>query len=127
MFHTLFHKDVITTEQLNVVLGTIGGYVWGIPLLVLLVGTGLYLTIRIKFLSFRRLGMGFKLAFLKNDKAISEGEGDISNFQSLMTALAATIGTGNIIGVATAILAGGPRCFVLDVGQCLGRHGHKIF
>jgi AGCS family alanine or glycine:cation symporter len=108
LFHTLFHKDVITTEQLNVVLGTIGGYVWGIPLLVLLVGTGLYLTIRIKFLSFRRLGMGFKLAFFKNDKAISEGEGDISNFQSLMTALAATIGTGNIIGVATAILAGGP-------------------
>lgn len=95
-------------EKLNALLGIIGGYVWGAPLLVLLVGTGLYLTIRLRFLSFRRLGLGFKLAFLKNDKAVSEGEGDISNFQSLMTALAATIGTGNIIGVATAILAGGP-------------------
>ena len=94
--------------QLNELLGTIGGYVWGVPLLVLLVGTGFYLTIRLKFLSFRRLLLGFKLAFFKNDKAVSEGEGDISNFQSLMTALAATIGTGNIIGVATAILAGGP-------------------
>ncbi|WP_165210477.1 alanine/glycine:cation symporter family protein [Streptococcus tangpeifui] len=77
--------------------------VWGPPLLVLLVGTGIYLTIRLGFLQVLRLPKAFKLIFAED-----QGEGDISSFAALATALAATIGTGNIVGVATAIGTGGP-------------------
>ncbi|MBA9027465.1 MULTISPECIES: alanine/glycine:cation symporter family protein [Bacillaceae] len=80
--------------------------IWGPPLLILLVGTGVYLTLRISFLQFSKLPYALKLAFSKNQDHSSEG--DISHFQSLMTALAATIGTGNIAGVATAVVLGGP-------------------
>lgn len=86
--------------------GTLGGWVWGWPLLVLLVGTGLYLTILLRGLQFRELGHSLWLAFVKRHE--EGGEGDISHFQALMTALAATVGTGNIAGVAAAIATGGP-------------------
>ena len=80
--------------------------VWGVPLIVLLVGTGLYLTLLLRGLQFRKLGHSLYLALFKRTE---EGaDGDISHFQALMTALAATVGTGNIVGVATAISAGGP-------------------
>lgn len=79
--------------------------VWGLPLLLLLMGIGLYLTIVLKGMQFRYLGYALKLG-LGLDKA-KEGLGDISHFQSLMTALAATVGIGNIAGVATAITIGG--------------------
>jgi len=80
--------------------------VWGVPLIVLLVGTGVYLTLLLRGLQFRKLWHALHLAFIKRSE---EGaEGDISHFQALMTALAATVGTGNIVGVATAISAGGP-------------------
>lgn len=84
----------------------VSGWVWGPPLLILLVGTGLYLTIRIGFLQLRLLPYSLKLAFTKKQDKSSEG--DISHFQALMTALAATVGTGNIAGVATAVFMGGP-------------------
>ncbi|RSD26685.1 alanine/glycine:cation symporter family protein [Mesobacillus subterraneus] len=87
-------------------IGKISGWVWGPPLLVLLVGTGIYLTVRIGFLQMRLLPYSLKLAFTKRQDKKSEG--DISHFQALMTALAATVGTGNIAGVATAIFTGGP-------------------
>jgi AGCS family alanine or glycine:cation symporter len=80
--------------------------VWGPLTLTLLVGTGLYLTFRLSFLQFSKLPYALKLAFSKNQDHTSEG--DISHFQALMTALAATIGTGNIAGVATAVVLGGP-------------------
>ena len=80
--------------------------VWGVPLIVLLVGTGVYLTLLLRGLQFRKLGHALHLAFFKRSEAGAEG--DISHFQALMTALAATVGTGNIVGVATAISAGGP-------------------
>jgi AGCS family alanine or glycine:cation symporter len=84
----------------------ISGWVWGAPLLVLLVGTGVYLTILLRGLQFRELGHSLWLALVKRKE---EGaEGDISHFQALMTALAATVGTGNIAGVAGAIAIGGP-------------------
>ncbi len=86
--------------------GTLGGWVWGWPLLVLLVGTGLYLTILLRGLPFRELGHSLWLALVKRHE--EGGEGDISHFQALMTALAATVGTGNIAGVAAAIATGGP-------------------
>lgn len=89
--------------SLEKVLDQISGYIWGIPLLVLLVGTHLFLTFRLGFIqkyTFRAI----RLSLTRS----KEGEGDISNFGALVTALAATIGTGNIVGVATAVAAGGP-------------------
>ncbi len=87
-------------------LGQVSGWVWGPWLLVLLVGTGIFLTFRLSFLQFSLLPYSLKLAFSK--KQDKKSEGDISHFQALMTALAATIGTGNIAGVATAVFIGGP-------------------
>ena len=83
---------------------TINGIVWGPPMLILLVGTGILLTFRLKALQFSNLIYAHKMIFRKNE----DSEGDITNYQALTTALAATIGTGNIAGVATAIAAGGP-------------------
>jgi AGCS family alanine or glycine:cation symporter len=89
------------TEFLN----TASGIIWGPIMLVLLLGTGIYLTIGLKAMPWRYLGNGFQLLWTGRT---STEEGDITPFQALMTALAATIGTGNIAGVATAIYYGGP-------------------
>src|SRR5690625_4730572 len=93
-------------EKIQEFLDTTSGYVWGPPLLILLVGTGVYLTFRLGILQLRLLPYSLKLVFTrrKDDKA----EGDISHFQALMTAMAATVGVGNIVGVATAVVLGGP-------------------
>ncbi len=88
----------------EVMISTLSGWVWGPPMLTLLVGTGLYLTIILKGMQFRALPLAFKLIFSKEH----HHEGDISHFAALMTALAATVGIGNIVGVATAITLGGP-------------------
>ncbi|SFE43449.1 alanine or glycine:cation symporter, AGCS family [Lentibacillus persicus] len=92
-------------EWLTTISGQISGYIWGLPLIILLVGTGLYLTIRLAFFSFRMLPYALSITFKKHD---GKSTGDISHFQALMTALAATVGTGNVVGVATAVVAGGP-------------------
>lgn len=86
-------------------LGTLNGIMWGIPMLAGILGVGLFMQIRLSFLPIRKLGTGFKLLFQRNE---SRGEGQISPFNALMTALSATIGTGNIAGVATAVVMGGP-------------------
>jgi alanine or glycine:cation symporter, AGCS family len=93
-------------ESMTEFITKLSDIIWGPPLLILIVGTGLYLTFRITFLQFSKLPYALKLAFSKKQDQTSEG--DISHFQSLMTALAATIGTGNIAGVATAVVLGGP-------------------
>ena len=85
-------------------LNTVNGLVWGVPLLVLLMGTGVLLTVRLGLLQIVKLPMALKLIFA----ARNTGSGDINSFQALCTALAATVGTGNIVGVATAVKAGGP-------------------
>lgn len=85
-------------------LDQLDSFVWGPPLLILLVGTGILLTVRLGLIQLIRLPQALKLIF----KANNQGDGDISSFGALCTALAATVGTGNIIGVATAISAGGP-------------------
>ena len=85
-------------------LNQIDSFVWGPPLLLLLVGTGIFLSFRLGFLQVFRLPRSLKLIF----SAENQGEGDIDSFKALCTALAATVGTGNIVGVATAIKAGGP-------------------
>ncbi|HHP7235915.1 MAG TPA: alanine/glycine:cation symporter family protein [Desulfobacterales bacterium] len=87
--------------------GTLGAFAWGPPMLIFLVGTGFYLTLILKGLQFRKLGYSLWLALVKRRDAGDE-PGDITHFQALMTALSATVGTGNIAGVATAIAAGGP-------------------
>mgnify|MGYP004452715175 CR=1 FL=1 len=84
-------------------LKAIDAFAWGPPLLILLVGTGMYLTVRLGLLQVLRLPKAFRLIFIKD-----KGHGDVSSFAALCTALAATVGTGNIIGVATAIKVGGP-------------------
>jgi len=86
----------------------LSGIVWGPYMLVLLVGTGIYLTFGMGWMPLRKLGYGFGLLFQGRDKTKQEGEGEITPFQALTTALSATIGTGNIAGVATAIFLGGP-------------------
>lgn len=94
-------------EQLAEWLGTISSWIWGPWFLIpLLLGTGLYLTIRLGGLQFHKLGAGLHLGILRRKD--DDEEGDISQFQALTTALAATVGTGNIVGVATAIGVGGP-------------------
>ena len=86
------------------ILSDIDSFIWGAPLLILLSGTGLYLTLRLGFIQIRYLPRALGYLF-KKDKG---GKGDVSSFAALCTALAATIGTGNIVGVATAVQAGGP-------------------
>ena len=93
-------------EDLTTWTGTLAGYFWGIPSIIFLVGTGLYLTIRLNFIQFRGFKHGFGLITGRYDKASDPGE--VTHFQALSTALSATIGTGNIAGVATAIAFGGP-------------------
>ncbi len=86
------------------VLGSINSLVWGPPLLILLVGTGIMFTFKLGLIQITKLPKAMSLIF----KADNKGDGDISSFSALCTALAATVGTGNIVGVATAIKAGGP-------------------
>ena len=97
-------------EALKNFFDTVGGWVWGPYMLVFLVGTGVFLTIVLRGLQFSMLGYALKQAFRPHPKKEdgSDHEGDVSHFGALMTALSATIGTGNIAGVATAVVMGGP-------------------
>ncbi|MBA7561393.1 sodium:alanine symporter family protein [Candidatus Atribacteria bacterium 1244-E10-H5-B2] len=95
-------------------LDTINAFVWGPPMMIILVGTGLFLTIRLGGVQFRKIGYAWKLIFrgaFKKDVA-ERGEGEITPFQALTSTLAATVGNGNIAGVATAVAAGGPGALV---------------
>lgn len=104
-------EDIIMKELSNVI-SAIDDFVWGPVMLVLLVGTGIYLTFRTRFLTWRNLGYALKSTLSKEARTKSRGEGDVSPFSALTTALAATIGTGNIVGVATAMVSGGPGALV---------------
>ena len=86
------------------ILNSIDGFIWGPPLMILLIGTGILMSVRLGLLQVMKLPKALPLIFT----ARSKGEGDVSSFQALCTALAATVGTGNIVGVATAIKLGGP-------------------
>ena len=96
----------------NAIVTSIDNFVWGPLMLILLVGTGVVLTIRTKFLTWRNLGYALKSTLSKEARTKSRGVGDVSPFSALTTALAATIGTGNIVGVATAMVSGGPGALV---------------
>ena len=104
-------------EQLTAILGIIRDALWGVPTMILLLGTGLLLTIRLKGMSFYRFPRALKMIFEKEEGA----DGDVSAFGSLCTSLAATIGTGSIVGVATALRIGGPGAlFWMWVSALLG-------
>lgn len=106
-------------------LKALNNFVWGPIMLAFLVGTGIFLTIRLKFLPWRNLWYATSMIFRKGKHA-----GDISPFQSLMTALAATVGTGNIVGVATALVLGGPGALVwMWISACFGlstKYGESV-
>ena len=91
-------------QQINELIKWIDDAVWGLPLIIIILATGIYLTIRLGLLQIRHLGKALKF-MVKNEE---DGTGEVSSFGALCTALSATIGTGNIVGVATAIAAGGP-------------------
>lgn len=99
-------------DELSGVLTVVDDFVWGPVMLVLLVGTGIWLTVRLRFRTWRNLGYAIASTFSRESRNAVRGEGDIPPFSALMTALAATIGTGNIVGVATAMVSGGPGALV---------------
>ncbi len=92
-------------EAVTEAVGWLNGIVWGPAMLVLILGTGLFLTVGLKFMPWRKVGYGFSMLWKGRE---GQGDGDISPFNALMTSLSATIGTGNIAGVGTAIAIGGP-------------------
>ncbi|MFQ9515668.1 MAG: alanine/glycine:cation symporter family protein [Eubacterium sp.] len=107
--------------SLSDIVSAVDDFVWGPVMLVLLVGTGIFLTIRLKFRPWRNLGYALRSTLSKEARTTSRGEGDVSPFSALTTALAATIGTGNIVGVATAMVAGGPGALVwMWISACFG-------
>ena len=99
-------------EAFSKLIGTIDDFVWGPVMLVLLVGTGIFLTVYLGFRPWRNLGYALKTVLSKEARQKSQADGDVSPFSALMTTLAATIGTGNIVGVATAMFSGGPGALV---------------
>ncbi len=104
-------------EKFNDILVKIDEFVWGVPLIVLIISCGILLTVRTGFLQVRKLGTSLKY-MVKNEEG---GTGDVSSFAALCTALSATVGTGNIVGVATAIGTGGPGAlFWMEIAAFFG-------
>ncbi len=104
-------------DKLNEIVSKIDGFVWGLPLILLIITCGIILSIRIGFLQIHKLKLSLKY-MLKNE---DEGHGDVSSIGALCTALSATVGTGNIVGVATAIAAGGPGAlFWMEIAAFFG-------
>ena len=93
-------------EQISDIIGNVNSFVWGWPTIILLLGLGVYLTIGLRFITLRKIGTGFR-ELIRGRKSTGE-DGEIPPFRALMTAMSATVGTGNIAGVATAIALGGP-------------------
>ena len=109
-FPQSFYINTPTGERVSIMLSKVSaflnwldGFVWGVPLIVLILATGIFLTIRLRGIQFHKLGMACKYMFQNEN----EGHGEVSSFAALCTALSATIGTGNIVGVATALVSGG--------------------
>lgn len=96
-------------EAITEFVGLVNGFVWGTPMLVMILGVGLFLSLGLKLMPVFKLGTGFKLLWSgRSTDSETQKKGDVSPFNALMTSLSATIGTGNIAGVATAIFVGGP-------------------
>jgi AGCS family alanine or glycine:cation symporter len=114
-------------EALMALNSKVNSFVWGPPMLILLVGTGIYLTIRQNWLQVNKFGYSLKMTLGRlREKGEGVG-GEVTPFQALATAMAGTIGVGNIAGVATAIASGGPGARILDVGVGFLWYGHQVF
>ena len=100
-------KEKHGMQQLTEWLQALNGWVWGVPMIVLILGTGFYLQLRLGLMPLRNIGYGFRMIW-RSRSVDDQHHGDISPYAALMTALSATVGTGNIAGVATAIAVGGP-------------------
>lgn len=112
--------------SINEILGVIDNAVWGVPLIVLIIACGVWLTFRVRLLQVRHLGKALKF-MVKNEEG---GEGEVTSFGALCTALSATIGTGNIVGHRRRGLghcSRRPGSPLLDAGGRLLRHGHQVF
>lgn len=108
-------------ESLTNHLTVVDDFVWGPIMLILLVGTGIFITVRVGFLTWRNLPYALSSTLSKQARKSNRGTGDVSPFAALMTALAATIGTGNIVGVATAMVSGGPGALVwMEISAIFG-------
>ena len=108
-------------ETISNIVSAVDSFVWGPVMLILLVGTGIFLTVRIGFRTWLNLPYALKSVLSKEARMTHRGTGDISPFAALMTALAATIGTGNIVGVATALVSGGPGALVwMEISAIFG-------
>ncbi len=104
-------------EQFSEIINTIDDIVWGVPLIVIIMACGITLTAKTGFLQFRKLGLALKYMMAKE----SGGKGEVSSFAALCTALSATVGTGNIVGVATAVAAGGAGAlFWMEIAAFFG-------
>lgn len=118
-FFVLYRIAFRTKEGCFTMLNTINDLLWGVGTLALLLGTGLFLTLRMRFLPWRRLG--FALRSVLGRKARASNPSGISPFSALMTTLAATMGTGNIVGISTALVAGGPGALIwMELSALLG-------
>lgn len=120
-FHGKIKKQLFqekkTMEFIDKLIADIDGFVWGVPLIVLILACGIILTFRVRFIQVRNLGRAFRY-MLKDE---TDGKGEVSSFAALCTALSATVGTGNIVGVATALSAGGPGAlFWMEIAALLG-------
>ena len=111
-------------DKFTEIVTKVNDFVWGPVMLVFLVGTGIFLTLRLRFLPWRNLGSSLKKLFSKESRK-KDGEGDISPFSALMTALAATVGTGNIVG-CNGYGARRTGCSCMDVDFSGFRHFNKI-
>ena len=108
-------------DDLAAIIAVIDEVVWGPVMLALLLGTGIFLTIRCRFLTWKNLPWAITITLQRESRTKKAKEGDVSSFSALTTALAATIGTGNIVGVATAMAAGGPGAVVwMWISACFG-------
>ena len=113
-------------ERVKVVNDAINGVVWGWPMLILLVGVGIVLTIMTKGFQFRKFGYAMKNTLGKIFKKQEAGEGEITPFQAMSTALAGTVGTGNIAGITTAVTLGGAGSFCRWQGECFTVPGVSV-
>lgn len=108
-------------QHFSNLISNIDSFVWGPAMLFLLMGTGVFLTFRTRFLCWKNLAYALKSTFSKEARVTKQGSGDVSPFSALTTTLAATIGTGNIVGVATAMVTGGPGALVwMWISACFG-------
>lgn len=105
----------------------VNNFIWGVPAMVCIIGVGLYLSIRTGFLQIRKFPYAIRTTIGRMFRKKDASDGAITPFQAVCTALAATVGTGNIAGVAGALAIGGPGCSLLDVGFCPARYVYQIF